>query len=94
MTAPVTPDPSAPPAAGPWVSKAPARPPTKALLASTATAVVALCTLVAIGTVLQRPVLIPPLAASMALIAAGTGLPLAQPRNVVGGQLASALPSA
>ena len=35
--------------------------------------------------------LFPPLAASMALIAAGTALPLAQPRNVVGGHVVSAL---
>jgi CBS-domain-containing membrane protein len=37
------------------------------------------------------PLLFPPLAGSLALIAAGTALPLAQPRNVIGGQVVSAL---
>ncbi|CAM5440330.1 hypothetical protein STANM309S_05000 [Streptomyces tanashiensis] len=42
------------------------------------------------GTLLHQPLLIPPLAASMALVA-GTDLPLSQPRSVLGGQLLSAL---
>ncbi|MCX5211871.1 HPP family protein [Kitasatospora sp. NBC_00240] len=47
--------------------------------------------LVAVGKLLALPVLIPPLAASAALVLAAPALPLAQPRSVVGGQLVSAL---
>ncbi|MFF2042235.1 HPP family protein [Kitasatospora sp. NPDC058170] len=72
-------------------SRAPARPAPTAVLASTATAVTALLLLVALGTLTRQPLLIPPLAASMALIAGAPALPLAQPRSVVGGQLLSAL---
>ncbi|MFF9840420.1 HPP family protein [Streptomyces sp. NPDC013740] len=76
---------TAPPAA------APARPRPRVLLASTAVSVTALLLLVALGTLLHEPLLIPPLAASMALVAGAPDLPLAQPRSVVGGQLLSAL---
>lgn len=47
--------------------------------------------LVGIGTLLDQTVLIPPLAASAALVFAAPALPLAQPRNVIGGQLTSAV---
>ncbi|MFI6417916.1 HPP family protein [Streptomyces sp. NPDC050842] len=69
----------------------PARPRPRALLVGTATAVTALLLLVAVGTLLHQPLLIPPLAASMALVAGAPDLPLSQPRSVVGGQLLSAL---
>jgi hypothetical protein len=72
-------------------SAAPARPAPSSAVLPTLTSLVALGTLAAIGTVAHLPLLIPPLAASMALIAAGTALPLAQPRNVIGGQVVSAL---
>ncbi|MFF1902530.1 HPP family protein [Kitasatospora sp. NPDC058218] len=75
----------------PLPSQAPARPTPTALLTSTTTAVTALLTLVALGTLTHQPLLIPPLAASMALIAGAPTLPLAQPRSVIGGQLVSAL---
>ncbi|MEV6972425.1 HPP family protein [Kitasatospora sp. NPDC093806] len=75
----------------PLPSHAPARPATGTLLASTATAVAALLLLAALGALLHQPLLIPPLAASMALIAGAPDLPLAQPRSVIGGQLLSAL---
>ncbi|MER8042962.1 HPP family protein [Streptomyces sp. NPDC094032] len=75
----------------PAPATAPARPRPRVLLASTAVSVTALLLLVAIGTVLHEPLLIPPLAASMALVAGAPDLPLAQPRSVVGGQLLSAL---
>nr|WP_203224753.1 HPP family protein [Streptomyces clavuligerus] len=39
--------------------------------------------MVALGTVLDRPALIPPLAASAVLVLAAPALPLAQPRGVV-----------
>ncbi|MBB4979451.1 MULTISPECIES: HPP family protein [Streptomyces] len=69
----------------------PARPHPRVVLASTAAAGTALLLLVAIGTALHQPLLIPPLAASMALVAGAPDLPLSQPRSVVGGQLLSAL---
>ncbi|MFF0474323.1 HPP family protein [Streptomyces sp. NPDC004284] len=70
---------------------APPRPRPGTVLASTAAAVTALLLLVSAGTVLRQPLLIPPLAASMALVAGAPDLPLSQPRSVVGGQLLSAL---
>ena len=57
---------------------------------ATISSVATLLALVAIGVDLHEIVLIPPLAASMALIAGAPSLPLAQPRNVIGGQLVSA----
>lgn len=50
----------------------------------------ALLVLVAVGVALHQPVLIPPLAASAALVHGAPGLPISQPRNLVGGQLLSA----
>ena len=57
---------------------------------ATISSVATLLALVAIGVDLHEIVLIPPLAASMALIVGAPSLPLAQPRNVIGGQLVSA----
>ena len=75
-----------------WLrSAAPARPKPMSTVLSTLTSLAALGALAALGTLTHLPLLIPPLAASMALIAAGTALPLAQPRNVIGGQVVSAL---
>jgi HPP family/Inner membrane component of T3SS, cytoplasmic domain len=72
-------------------SAAPARPKSMSTALSTLTSLGALGTLAVVGMLTDLPLLIPPLAASMALIAAGTALPLAQPRNVIGGQVVSAL---
>ncbi|MFH8836488.1 HPP family protein [Streptomyces sp. NPDC017868] len=69
----------------------PPRPRPRAVLISTTAAVTALLLLVAVGTALHQPLLIPPLAASMALVAGAPDLPLSQPRSVLGGQLLSAL---
>ncbi|MFE5715372.1 HPP family protein [Streptomyces sp. NPDC056501] len=69
----------------------PPRPRPRVLLAGTGAAVTALLLLVSVGTLLHQPLLIPPLAASMALVAGAPDLPLSQPRSVVGGQLLSAL---
>lgn len=95
------PAPSAPTATVPAATTAPApvparpgpppRPRPTALLAATGVSTAALLLLVALGTVLHHPLLIPPLAASMALVAASPQLPLSQPRSVIGGQLLSAL---
>ncbi len=73
------------------LSAAPARPTSRSTLLATLTILVALATLATAGALTNIPLLFPPLAASMALIAAGTALPLAQPRNVLGGHVVSAL---
>jgi len=72
-------------------SAAPPRPQSRSTLLSTLTILGALATLAAVGMLTGLPLLFPPLAASMALIAAGSALPLAQPRNVIGGHVVSAL---
>ncbi|MFB7515037.1 HPP family protein [Streptomyces sp. NPDC056144] len=87
-SAPATTPSSAP---TPVRARPPARPRPRVLLLGTATSVLALTLLVALGTLLHQPLLIPPLAASMALVAGAPDLPLSQPRSVVGGQLLSAL---
>lgn len=71
--------------------KAPARAAGSAISVATLAGVTALLLLVAIGYALDQAVLIPPLAASAALVFAAPALPLAQPRSVVGGQLVSAV---
>ena len=72
-------------------SAAPPRPQSKSTLLSTLIILGALATLATVGMLTGLPLLFPPLAASMALIAAGSALPLAQPRNVIGGHVMSAL---
>jgi CBS-domain-containing membrane protein len=62
-----------------------------AISVATLGGVVALVLLVAIGVVMDQSVLVPPLAASAALVFAAPALPLAHPRSVVGGQLVSAV---
>ncbi|MFZ2526285.1 MAG: HPP family protein [Rhodococcus sp. (in: high G+C Gram-positive bacteria)] len=71
-------------------SKAPPRPTLGTLLVAVATASIALCVLVLLGMLSGHILLIPPMAASMALVAGAPGLPLSQPRNVIGGQVISA----
>ncbi|WP_418957068.1 HPP family protein [Streptomyces tritici] len=73
------------------VAAGPPRPRPRAVLAATALSVLALLALVGLGAAVHHPLLIPPLAASMALVAGAPDLPLSQPRSVVGGQLLSAL---
>ncbi|WP_306919204.1 MULTISPECIES: HPP family protein [unclassified Arthrobacter] len=51
----------------------------------------ALVCLVLLGKLSGQLLLIPPMAASMALVAAAPQLPLSQPRSVIGGQVVSAL---
>lgn len=74
-----------------WSSQAPVRIPAKTVLVATATSVAALVCLVLLGTLSGHMLLIPPMAASMALVAGAPQLPLSQPRNVIGGQVVSAL---
>ncbi|MFB7125655.1 HPP family protein [Kitasatospora sp. NPDC056273] len=68
----------------------PGRHPLHALRA-TVFAIGALLLLVGVGVLLDQPLLIPPLAASAALVHGAPGLPISQPRNLVGGHLMSAL---
>lgn len=70
---------------------APDRPAVVTVAVATMTSSVALGSLVLLGLVSGHVLLIPPMAASMALVAGAPTLPLAQPRNVVGGQVVSAL---
>ncbi|MDT0489805.1 HPP family protein [Streptomyces griseus] len=72
-------------------TKAPPRPKPSSVSVATLGGTVALLLLAAIGHALGQTVLIPPLAASAALVFAAPALPLAQPRHVIGGQLVSAL---
>ncbi|WP_440073689.1 HPP family protein [Streptosporangium sp. OZ121] len=72
-------------------SRAPARPKMAVTTVATLGAVLALLALVAFGALLDQAWLIPPLAASAALVFGAPALPLAQPRSVIGGQLLSAL---
>lgn len=74
-----------------FASKAPARAAASFISVATLGGVVALVLLVVIGKVFDQAVLIPPLAASAALVFAAPALPLAQPRSVIGGQLISAV---
>lgn len=75
----------------PWIAgRAPARPAPGAAVHNVSAATAALLGLVAIGAVIHEPVLIPPLAASAALVHCAPALPLAQPRSVVVGHLLGA----
>ncbi|MFC8295777.1 HPP family protein [Streptomyces sp. NPDC057250] len=70
--------------------RAPARPAPGAAVHSVGAATAALLGLVGLGALLHEPVLIPPLAASAALVHCAPALPLAQPRSVVVGHLLGA----
>ncbi|WP_432127752.1 HPP family protein [Streptomyces sp. bgisy082] len=70
--------------------RAPARPGPAAAVHSVSAATAALLGLVGLGALLHEPVLIPPLAASAALVHCAPALPLAQPRSVVVGHLLGA----
>src|SRR5262249_1272189 len=73
------------------VSRAPARPPLLTLVVSTVTTVAGLSALVVLGALSGHVLLIPPMAASMSLVAAAPTLPLSHPRNLIGGQVIAAL---
>ncbi|MFC8461880.1 HPP family protein, partial [Streptomyces sp. NPDC057242] len=80
----------APPARRGGRARAPARPAPGAAVHSVGAATAALLGLVGLGALLHEPVLIPPLAASAALVHCAPALPLAQPRSVVVGHLLGA----
>lgn len=70
--------------------RAPARPAPAAAFHSVGAVTVVLLGLVAIGAAIHEPVLIPPLAASAALVHGAPTAPLSQPRSVVIGHLLAA----
>ncbi|MFI8521613.1 HPP family protein [Streptomyces sp. NPDC085481] len=88
LTAPAAPDGTRRPRV---TGRAPARPAPGAALHGISAATAVLLGLVGIGAVLHEPVLIPPLAASAALVHNAPTLPLAQPRSVVVGHLLGAV---
>ncbi|MEV0523257.1 HPP family protein [Streptomyces sp. NPDC050439] len=67
--------------------RAPAPPPTSHTLHNISAVTAVLLALVAVGSVVHEPVLIPPLAASAAIVHSAPGLALAQPRSVIAGHL-------
>ncbi|MFE6161163.1 HPP family protein [Streptomyces sp. NPDC056486] len=69
------------------VGRAPAPPPAGTALHNIAAVTAVLLALVAVGSVVHEPVLIPPLAASAAIVHSVPRLPLAQPRSVIAGHL-------
>ncbi|MET9375174.1 HPP family protein [Streptomyces sp. NPDC002992] len=79
------------PARSAMMPRPPARPAPGAALHSISGATAVLLGLVAIGALLHEPVLIPPLAASAALVHSAPSLPLSQPRSVIIGHLLGAL---
>ncbi|MER5733467.1 HPP family protein [Streptomyces sp. NPDC002138] len=72
-------------------AQAPARPGPLAALHTTSALTAVLLGLVAIGAMIHEPVLIPPLAASAALVHSVPTLPLAQPRSVIVGHFLGAV---
>ncbi|WP_405922356.1 HPP family protein [Streptomyces sp. NBC_00122] len=67
--------------------RAPAPPTPRDALHSISGATAVMLALTAIGAVIHEPVLIPPLAASAAIVHSVPNLPLAQPRSVIAGHL-------
>ena len=79
------------PTSSPWyVSSAPPRQRLHVIAVETIVSLVALGIVAALTALTREPWLIPPLAASMALVIGGAHFPLSQPRNVIGGHIASA----
>lgn len=66
-------------------------PPRSAVASAAITTSVGLALLVALGALAHQSVLIPPLAATMAIVTATPDSPLAQPRHVIGGHMLSCL---
>lgn len=76
----------------PWyVSSAPPRQKVHVIAVETIVSLVALGIVAALTALTREPWLIPPLAASMALVIGGAHFPLSQPRSVIGGHIASAI---
>ncbi|WP_369251686.1 HPP family protein [Streptomyces sp. R41] len=65
--------------------------PWRTVASAAITTSVGLAVLVAAGTLTHQTVLVPPLAATMAIVTATPDSPLAQPRHVIGGHMLSCL---
>ncbi|MER8073462.1 HPP family protein [Streptomyces sp. NPDC094034] len=74
-----------------WWKVGESRAPRRTVVSASLTTTVALTVLVAVGMITDQTVLIPPLAATTAIITVTPGSPLAQPRHVLGGHLLSCL---
>jgi len=74
-----------------YVSSAPPRQRLLVIVVETIVSLVALGIVAALTALTREPWLIPPLAASMALVIGGAHFPLSQPRNVIGGHIMSAI---
>lgn len=72
-------------------SAAPPRQRLSVIVVETVVSLVALGIIAALTAITHDPWLIPPLAASMALVVGGAHFPLSQPRNVIGGHVMSAI---
>ncbi|MFE9767932.1 HPP family protein [Streptomyces sp. NPDC005808] len=67
------------------------RPPRRTVASSAITTTLGLAVLAAVGALTHQTALVPPLAATMAIVTATPQSPLAQPRHVIGGHLLSCL---
>lgn len=65
--------------------------PSRTVASAAITTSVGLALLVAVGALTHQTVLVPPLAATMAIVTATPDSPLAQPRHVIGGHMLSCL---
>ena len=74
-----------------YVSSAPPRQRLLVIVVETIVSLVALGIVAGLTALTHEPWLIPPLAASMALVIGGAHFPLSQPRNVIGGHIMSAI---
>ena len=83
-------EPEAPTRSRWYVSSAPPRQRLWVIVVETIVSLVALVIVAALTAFTHDPWLIPPLAATMALVVGGAHFPLSQPRNVIGGHVASA----
>ncbi|GAA3874928.1 HPP family protein [Streptomyces sp. NPDC003631] len=72
-----------------WIPVASRLPPRTVAAALTTSA--GLAVLVALGALMHQTVLVPPLAATMAIVTATPESPLAQPRHIIGGHMLSCL---
>src|SRR5262245_13546149 len=80
------------PTSSPWyASSAPPRQRLHIIAIETIVSLVALGIVAALTALTREPWLIPPLAASMALVIGGAHFPLSQPRSVIGGHVMSAI---
>jgi CBS-domain-containing membrane protein len=74
-----------------WSSRAPGRVSAAKIAMATLASITALVCLVLLGQLSGHLLLIPPMAASMALVVAAPQSPLSQPRSVIGGQFVAAM---